>query len=116
LVKIDINTKKVTVYPNPVPDASCYQAVVDKDGMVFVIFTDGDFVGKFNPKTEKWTRYDLPTVGTEAHGIQLATVNGRTQLTAPYFAAGKTSKMEFRTRDELQALKMEARNTVARAQ
>jgi len=111
LVKIDIHTKKTTVYSVPWPGVGGYQAIVDKDGMVFVVFTDGDFVGKFNPKTEKWTRYDLPTVGTEAHGIQLATVDGRTQLTVPYFAAGKTSKIEFRTKEELAALKAETRKT-----
>jgi streptogramin lyase len=108
LVSIDINTSKITLHPFPWR-VGAYQANVDKDGMVFVVFTDGDFIGKLNPKTEKWTRYDLPTVGTEAHGLQVVTVNGRTQVTAPYWAAGKTSKMEFRTREELQALKAEAK-------
>ena len=108
LLKIDLRTHRVTEYPYPWPYGGSYQAAIDKDGMVFVIFTNGDYVGKFDPKTERWTRYDLPTVGTEAHGLQLATVNGRTQVTAPYFAAGKTAKLEFRTRGELQTLKAEA--------
>lgn len=108
LVKVDIKTHKSTVYPYPWRDGGSYQAVVDGDGMVWVVFTNGDYVGKFNPKTERWTRYDLPTLGTEAHGLQVVTVAGRTQVTAPYWAAGKTAKLEFRTRAELQALKAEA--------
>ena len=86
-----------------------YPAVVDHEGIVWVVFTNGDYVGRFDPKTLKWSRYDLPTLGTEAHGLQVAPVNGRTQVTAPYFAAGKTAKLEFRTQAELNALKAEAR-------
>jgi streptogramin lyase len=116
LVKIDIHTSKTTVYRYPWRDGGSYQAVVDNDGMVWIVFTNGDYVAKFDPKTEKWTRYDLPTLGTEAHGLQVAPVNGRTQVTAPYWAAGKTAKLEFRTRQELQTLKSEAQGTAPRAQ
>jgi streptogramin lyase len=111
LVKVDIHTHKSTVYPYPWRDGGSYQAVVDNEGMVWVVFTNGDYVGKFNPRTERWTRYDLPTLGTEAHGLQVVTVNKRTQVTAPYWAAGKTAKLEFRTRQELQALKVEAQGS-----
>jgi hypothetical protein len=48
--------------------------------------------------------------------LQVAPVNGRTQVTAPYWAAGKTAKLEFRTRQELQTLKSEAQGTAPRAQ
>lgn len=109
LIKVDIKTHKVTEYRYPWRDGASYQAVVDYDGMVWVVFTNGDYVAKFDPKTTRWTRYDLPTLGTEAHGLQVAKVNGRTQITAPYFAAGKTAKLEFRTAAELNALKAEAR-------
>lgn len=109
LIKVDIKSHKPTVYKYPWRDGGSYQAVVDYDGMVWVVFTNGDYVGKFDPKTERWTRYDLPTLGTEAHGLQVAKVNGRTQITAPYFAAGKTAKLEFRTSQELNALKAEAK-------
>lgn len=108
LIKVDTRTHKVTEYRYPWRDGGSYQAAVDGDGIVWVVFTNGDYIGRFDPKTEKWLRYDLPTLGTEAHGLQVTTVNGRTQVTAPYFAAGKTAKLEFRTQAELNALKAEA--------
>ncbi|PYR37878.1 MAG: hypothetical protein DMF90_05325 [Acidobacteria bacterium] len=111
LIKVDIKTHKTTEYKYPWRDGGSYQAVVDYDGLVWVVFTNGDYVAKFDPKTGRWTRYDLPTLGTEAHGLQIARVNGRTQVTAPYFAAGKTAKLEFRTEAELKALKTEARKS-----
>ena len=109
LLKIDLKTKKATAYPYPWRDGGSYQSVVGSDGMIYTVFTNGDYIGKFDPKTEKFTRYDLPTLGTEAHGLQVAPVNGRTQVTSPYFAAGKTAKLEFRTAEELQALKAEVK-------
>jgi streptogramin lyase len=109
LIKVDIKTHKVTEYPYPWRDGGSYQAVVDYEGKVWVVFTNGDYVAKFDPRNARWTRYDLPTLGTEAHGLQVAKVNGRTQVTAPYFAAGKTAKLEFRTTEELNALKAEVR-------
>jgi streptogramin lyase len=105
LVKIDTRTLKVTLYPMPYRDVGNYQAVVDKDGMVWNVFTNADAVGKFDPKTEQWTWYDLPTRGTEAHGLQVVTVSGRVQLGVPYWGSSKMAKVEFITPEERQALK-----------
>ena len=110
LVKIDIHTHEVTLYPFPYPNGGAYQAAVDQDHMVWVVFTNADAVGRFNPTTETWTWYDLPTLGGESHGLQVVTVNGRTQVAVPYWGSSKIAKLELRTTEELAALRAEAQN------
>ena len=105
LVKIDIETHEVTLYPLPYRDGGCYQAVVDQDGIIWTVFTNADAVGRFDPESEEWTWYDLPTVGTESHGLQVVTVNGRTQVGVPYWGSSKMAKLEFLTHAERNALK-----------
>lgn len=109
LVKVNIDTREVKIINAPWKYADPYHTQVDKDGNVFTIFTDGDFVGRYNPKTNTWTRFDMPTVGTEAHGLNLYTVNGKTEVTVPYWAAGKAAKVQFRTQAEIDALKAAAK-------
>ena len=111
LVKIDTRSNRSTIYPFPpeAVDANCYEASVDKDGMVWVVFTHGDAVAKFNPRTEKWTMYYLPTVSVKSHGLQAVTVNGRTEIGLAYLGAGKAAKLQFRTREALNQLKAEIR-------
>ena len=105
LVKIDIETHDVTLYPFPYRDGGCYQAVIDEDGIVWTVFTNADAVGRFDPESTEWTWYDLPTVGTESHGLQVVTVNGRTQVGVPYWGSSKMAKLEFLTHAERDALK-----------
>ena len=66
-------------------------------------------IAKFDPSTEEWTSYSLPTIGTKTHGLQAVTVNGRTQIGMGYLGAGKVAKLEFRPREELQQLRAETR-------
>ena len=109
MIRIDSLTDKVTVYPVPWRDGAGYMTVVDEEGMVWTNYTNGDYVAKLDPKTEKWTRYDLPTLGTETHGLEVSTISGRTQVVVPYLAAQKTARLEFRTREELETLKAKVR-------
>jgi streptogramin lyase len=108
LVKIDIETHDVTLYPFPYRDGGAYQAVIDLDGIVWTVFTNADAVGRFDPATEEWTWYDLPTVGTESHGLQVVAVDGRTQVGVPYWGSSKMAKLEFLTHAERDALKAAA--------
>ena len=73
--------------------------------MAWVVFSNEDAIGKFDPDTEQWTVYDLPTRGFRSHGLMAVTVSGRTQIGMAYLGAGKAAKLEFRTRAERQALK-----------
>lgn len=67
-MKIDIETHEVILHPFPHRDVGAYQSVVDLEGIIWTVFTNADAVGRFDPETEEWTWYDLPTVGTESHG------------------------------------------------
>jgi streptogramin lyase len=111
LVKVDTKTNKATSYPYPQGEsnANAYEAKVDADGNVWVAFTHDDMIAKFDPKTEKWTSYYLPTIGVKTHGLVTTSVNGKTYVGMGYLAVGKVAKLEFRTREELQALKSGAR-------
>ena len=55
LVKIDIETHEVTLYPFPHRDVGAYQSVVDLEGILWTVFTNADAVGRFDPETEEWT-------------------------------------------------------------
>ena len=109
LVRVNIDTHEIKTYQSPYHGGDPYQTVVDKDGMVWVIFTDADFLARFNPKTEQWSRVDMPTIGADAHGLQVHTVHGKTMITVPYWDAGKAAQVQFRTQDELTALKAAAK-------
>ena len=111
MVKLDTRSHVTTMYPFPPEheDGNCYETSVDKDGIVWLPFTHGDAIAKFDPDTEQWTSYFLPTIGTKTHGLQAVTVNGRTEIGMGYLGAGKVAKLEFRTREELQRLKAETR-------
>ena len=108
-VRVNIDTHDIKIYKSPYDGGDPYQTIVDKDGMVWAIFTDGDFIARFNPKTEQWSRVDMPTIGADAHGLQVRTVRGRTEITVPYWDAGKTAKVQFRTKEEVNALKAAAK-------
>ena len=111
LLKLDSRSDLEEMYPFPPEheDGNCYETSVDEDGMVWLPFTHGDSIAKFDPSTEEWTSYSLPTIGTKTHGLQAVTVNGRTQIGMGYLGAGKVAKLEFRPREELQRLKAETR-------
>ena len=111
LLKLDSRSDLEEMYPFPPEheDGNCYETSVDEDGMVWLPFTHGDSIAKFDPGTEEWTSYFLPTIGTKTHGLQAVTVNGRTQIGMGYLGAGKVAKLEFRPREELQRLKAETR-------
>ena len=46
--------------------------------------------------------------------IQVATVNGRTQVAIPYWGTNKIAKLELRTKEELAKLQVEVRGTANR--
>ena len=109
LLKIDARTKQVTTYPYPLHHGNGYQASVDHEGMVWVVFSNEDAIGKFDPGTEQWIVYDLPTRGFRSHGLKPVTIDGRTQIGMAYLGAGKAAKLEFRSRAEHLALKAAAK-------
>lgn len=69
LIRVHTRTHKVTVYKAPLPDCGRYHAVVDAEGQVWTVCHSVDYLRRFDPKTERWTRYDIPTLSIDAHGM-----------------------------------------------
>ena len=111
LARIDIHTLKVKIYPVPTPSAEPYAAVVDSNHNVWVNLMNADMVVKFDPKTEHWTEYSLPTLGTELRHVSILEQNGTTQVYVPYERLSKEARLTFRTKEDLQALKNQVQQT-----
>jgi streptogramin lyase len=115
LVKYDIRTLKTTIYKYPTPESAPYDASVDKNHDVWVNLTNGDSVAKFDPKTEKWIEYPLPTRGVDLRHISLDERSGTTRIIVGYTRNSMIARMQVRTKEELQALKAQARELSTQA-
>jgi streptogramin lyase len=108
LARIDIHTLKITFIPAPNPNEAPYAAAVDKDHNVWVTFSNADKIGKYDPKTSRWTEYRVPSLGSDARWISLLeNPNGTLQVILPYFRNSKVARMTFRTEADIQKLKQE---------
>jgi len=118
LAKIDTQSLKVTVIPLPRPDVQePYQAVVDRDHNVWINLMNSDEVIKYDPKSSKWTEYPFPTLGAETRYISMVERNGKMEIILPYSRARRVARMEFRSKEEIQALKQQVQQQEqARAQ
>ncbi len=86
-MQIDIHSLKVNEYPMPTKYAGPYMAQVDKDHMVWVNFQNSGTIAKFDPKTEKWTEYNVPTPSCDTHQIGILDHDGPTQIAIVFASA-----------------------------
>ncbi len=115
MAKYDIHTLKPTFYPYPTPQSAPYDAVVDKSHMVWVSLTQADAVARFDPKTAQWTEFPLPTHGVELRHLSISEITGSTQVVLAYWRSGKVARIQLRTKEDLQVLKQQSLEQVARA-
>ena len=108
LMRINIDTMKTTFYPAPREGLNPYMAAVDAGHNVWVSFLGGDEVGKFDPKTEKWTLYSWPTRGTALRHLGMVDHNGVVHVIGAYFNAARIGRMVMRTERDVQALRARA--------
>jgi streptogramin lyase len=113
LARYDIRTLKPAFYKYPTPESAPYDAVVDRNHNVWVNLTNGDSVARFDPKTEQWTEFPLPTRGIDLRHISLDEREGTTRIVVGYTRNSKIARMQIRSQAELQALKEEARSLQA---
>ena len=116
LARVDIHTLKATLYPYPKNYGAIYDAVVDSYHNVWVNLFNGDAVAKFDPSTQQWTEYPLPTRGVETRHIAISEVHGSPEVVLSEFRVGKLAVMHFRSKSDLQALKAEVQQVELRAQ
>jgi streptogramin lyase len=107
LAKINIYTKETTLVSLPNPEAhQPYQIGVDKGHNVWTNLWSTDKVAKYDPSTNQWTLFDLPTRGTESRHISLLEHDGQPlRVIIPYERGRKVAVLTPRTEAELQALK-----------
>jgi streptogramin lyase len=116
LAGIDIHTLKTNLYPYPTRESAIYDSVVDRQHNVWVNLFNGDAVAKFDPKTERWTEYPLPTRGVEMRHVAITDVHGNTEVVLSEFRVGRVAVMHFRTEDDLHALQTQVQQLEMRAQ
>jgi len=94
---IDARSKKVTEYPLPHRFSQPYSATVNtKDHTVWITMLNSDRIAKFDPSTEKFTEYVLPTRGTEIRHIQVDTSTNPPTVWLPYDRTNKIARIQFR--------------------
>lgn len=98
LAKIDIHTKKITEYKVPEGRyADPYKIRVDKNHMVWFTFANADRFARFNPVTEKFTMYSLPTRASDSRHFTMDNSTDVPTLWISYTAAAKIARVQFRT-------------------
>lgn len=101
LAEIDIHTLKVTYHPLPIR-VHPYKTTVDKRHNVWTDTALADAVFKFNPATQEWTMYRLPSHGCGSRHISFDDVRG--DLWLPCDQSDKVARFQFRTAGEIRAL------------
>jgi streptogramin lyase len=102
LAKIDLKTRKATYYKLPI-HADPYNTVVDKNHLIWTNLMSDDAVARFDPKSEQWTIYKLPSIAAEIRHIAVDDIRG--EVWVPYRESDRAARLQFRTPAQMQALK-----------
>src|SRR5215471_7315126 len=107
LARIDTKTGETSFVPLPGAMQPYHIAVDSKhDAWLNVWMTDA--ILRYDPAAKSWTRFDLPTRGTEARYISVTEHTGALQVVVPYSRTSKVAVMSFRSEADLAALKAQA--------
>jgi streptogramin lyase len=105
LAEINIHTYKVTYHELPLK-MHPYKTIVDKFHNVYTDTQVGDGMYKFNPSTQEWSYYQLPTHGCSSRHMSFDDVRGEAWV--PCDQADTVDRIQFRTAAQIQALKAAA--------
>ena len=99
IAKLDVRTKTLAgVYQVPNGRwAQPYKMIPDKDHMVWFSNSAADMLGKFNPTTDTFTMYPLPTRGTNSRHLGVDDSTDPPTVWVPYTGAAKIARVQFRT-------------------
>jgi streptogramin lyase len=99
IAKLDVRTKTLAgVYQVPNGRwAQPYRMMTDKNHMVWFSNSAADFLGKFDPTTEKFTMYPLPSRGTNSRHLAVDNSTDPPTVWVPYTGAGKIARVQFRS-------------------
>jgi streptogramin lyase len=105
VVEINIHTYKVTYHELPLT-MHPYKTIVDKNHNVYTDTQVGDGMYKFNPSTQKWTYFQLPTHGCSSRHMSFD--DNLNEAWVPCDQADTVDRIQFRTAEQIAALKAAA--------
>jgi len=92
-----IDTRTLAVSYVPLPDRmQPYHVHVDSKHRAWTNLWGGDRVMRYDPATQTWTAFDLPTRGAEPRYISVHEQQGQMRVVLPYFRARKIAVMTLR--------------------
>lgn len=97
LLRIDIRDNSIKEYPLPIPFSMPYAAIVDKNHQVWINMISTDRVARFDPTTERFTEYVLPTRGTEVRQIGIDNRPAVPEVWICYDRPGKIARLQLRS-------------------
>ena len=109
--RIDTKTSELKLIDLPKPQVQQpYHIAVDKTHGAWTNLWSTDQVTRYDPATDKWTLFDLPTRGTETRYIALLEKEGQPmQVVIPYSRLRKIAVMAPRSEADIAILKSSAR-------
>jgi len=107
LARIDTKTGATSFVPLP-DHMQPYHIAVDSHHDAWLNIWMADSILRYDPASKAWTRFDLPTRGTEARYISLTEHGGALQVVVPYSRTSKVAVMSFRSEADLAKLKQAA--------
>jgi streptogramin lyase len=102
IAEINIHTMKVTYHELPMR-MHPYKTTVDKFHNVYTDTQVGDGMYKFNPSTQEWTFYQIPTHGCSSRHMSFDDYKNEAWI--PCDQADTVDRIQFRTADQIQAAK-----------
>ena len=111
IASVDIRSLKVTNYDLPIPYSTPYDLHVDGNHQVWVSLRDADRVGKFDPKTNIWTIYQLPSRGLECRNIYADEFGKTGDVWLASWRTSKAIRLQFRSEQQLAAVQAKATTT-----
>jgi streptogramin lyase len=105
IAEININTHKVTYHELPMR-MHPYKTTVDKFHNVYTDTQVGDGMYQFNPTTQKWTFFAIPTHGCSSRHMSFDDYKNEAWI--PCDQADTVDRIQFRTAAEINVLKAAA--------
>jgi virginiamycin B lyase len=76
LMKVDHQSRRMTLYTPPTPTSGNYSVVVDKkNNFIWVSEHQADKIARFDPKTEEWVEFPLPEAESDPRRIDIDPTN-----------------------------------------
>jgi virginiamycin B lyase len=107
LARIDTKTSDVSFVPLP-NGMQPYHIAVDSKHNAWLNVWTADSILRYDPSAKQWTRFDLPTRGSEARYISVTEHTGALQVVVPIYRSNQVAVMSFRSEADLAALKQQA--------